>query len=266
MKLNRFIRTWSALLCVGVCVITSCARDTSAPHVLRVAAAADLKFALDDIIERFHEDQPQWRVRVVYGSSGKFFAQLANRAPFDIYFSADMRYPEMLVEQGLADPDTLFHYAVGRLVIWTLLDAPLDVTELEIEALRHPAATRISLANPRHAPYGVAAEAALRSYGVFDEVRDRLVFGENVAQAAQFVESGTAPIGVIALSLAWAPVLREKGVYWEIPLDRFPRLNQGGVILPWAENPDAARAFRAYVLGGEGRAILKQYGFYMPEE
>lgn len=266
MKLNRFIRTWVAFLCVGLCVIISCARDTSAPPVLRVAAAADLKFAMDDIVDVFHEEHPHWRVRVAYGSSGKFFSQLVNRAPFDIYFSADMRYPKMLVEQGLADPDTLFHYAVGRLVIWTLRDAPMDVTELEAAALRHPAATRISLANPRHAPYGVAAEAALRSYGIYDEIQERLVFGENVAQAAQFIESGAAPIGIIALSLAWAPVLREKGVYWEIPLDRFPRLNQGGVILPWAENPEAAYAFRAHVLGGEGRTILKQYGFYMPED
>ena len=121
-------------------------------------------------------------------------------------------------------------------------------------------------ANPRHAPYGRAAEAALKSLKVYDSVKDRLVLGENVAQAAQFVQSGAADAGVFSRSLALAPALRDAGNFWEVPENAYPRLEQGGLILPWAEDPAAAAALRDFLLGSEGRAVLKRFGFDSPGE
>jgi molybdate transport system substrate-binding protein len=123
---------------------------------------------------------------------------------------------------------------------------------------------RIAIANPQHAPYGRAAEAALRRLGVYDAVKEKLVFGENVAQAAQFVQSGAADAGIIALALAVAPALADEGRYFELPLDAYPRMDQGGIVLDRARDPEAARAFREFVLGSQGRAILKRFGFFLP--
>jgi molybdate transport system substrate-binding protein len=231
-----------------------------------VAAAADLKFALDEILEAFRGRHPDIQVRVTYGSSGNFFAQLSNRAPFDIYFSADVDYPRQLVEQGLAATDTEFLYAVGRIVVWAPRRAMVDLKGLGIQALLDPSVRTVAIANPQHAPYGRAAVAAMKTLGVYEQVQDRLVYGENIAQTAQFIHTGAADIGIIALALALAPVLRDEGRYWEIPLDAYPRMEQGGVILPWAQDLEAAQALRTFVLGPEGKAILRAYGFFLPGE
>ncbi len=225
---------------------------------IRVAAAADLQFALDELIEEFQRRHPQITVKISYGSSGSFFAQLAQRAPFDMFFSADMDYPQRLREQGLALPE--FLYAVGRIVLWGNSEA------LGIGAVFEPAVKKIALANPQHAPYGRAAQAALKSLGVYDAVREKLVFGENVVQAAQFVQAGVAQLGIIALSLALAPPLRERGRFWEFPIESYPRLEQGGVILRRARDRASAELLKAFVLSDQGRAILKNYGFFLPGE
>lgn len=243
----------------------------SAPPVraVAVAAAADLKFAMDEVITRFHEANPGIRVTATYGSSGNFFAQLTNRAPFDLYFSADVEYPRRLAEAGLAIRDSQFDYAVGQIVVWVRSDSPIDVQSLGIEALTHAAVRKIAIANPEHAPYGRAAEAAMKSLGIHERVKDRLVLGENIAQTAQFVESGAADIGIIALSLALAPPMRDKGRYWSLPLNAYPPLEQAGVILSWAKDLDAVQRFKAFVTGtgeGEGRTILTRYGFVLPGE
>jgi molybdate transport system substrate-binding protein len=248
--------------------VAGCSPSPRGPgeHVVTVAAAADLRFALDDLLAAFHQAHPDVRTEVSYGSSGNFFAQLGNHAPFDIFFSADSDYPRRLIEQGLADKDSEFGYAIGHLVVWTRRDSPLDVEKLGMRALLDPAVRKIAIANPKHAPYGRAAEAALKKLGVYDQVRDRLVLGENVAQAAQFVETGAADAGVIALSLALAPTMRDRGRYWEVPLDAYPRLEQGGVILSWARDRAAADTLRAFVLGAAGKAVLRRYGFFLPGE
>jgi molybdate transport system substrate-binding protein len=227
---------------------------------IRVAAAADLQFALDELIEEFQRQHPQITVKVSYGSSGSFFAQLVQRAPFDMFFSADMDYPKRLREQGLALPETEFLYAVGRIVLWG------NSETRGIGAVFEPAVQKIALANPQHAPYGRAAEAALKSLGVYDAVREKFVFGENVAQAAQFVQAGVAQLGVIALSLALAPPLRERGHFWEFPLESYPRMEQGGVILRWVRDRASAELLRAFVLSDQGRMIFKDYGFFLPGE
>jgi molybdate transport system substrate-binding protein len=263
MRLRPVLRV--ALFCLAVAGCTTATRGPG-ERVVTVAAAADLKFALDDLLAEFHRAHPDIRAEVSYGSSGNFFAQLSNHAPFDVFFSADIDYPRRLIEQGLADKDSEFVYAVGHLVVWTRRDSPLDVEKLGVRALLDPAVRKIAIANPKHAPYGRAAEAALKKLEVYDRVKDRLVLGENVAQAAQFVETGAADAGVIALSLALAPTLREKGRYWEVPLDAYPRLEQGGVILSWARDRAAADTLRGFVLGTEGKAVLRRYGFFLPGE
>lgn len=233
---------------------------------LTVAAAADLRFALDALLTSFHRASPDIRVVVTYGSSGNFYTQIVHGAPFDLYLSADLAYPRKLIEAGLAEATTEFRYALGFIVMWVPVESVLDPAKDQWKTLTHPSVRKIAVANPAHAPYGRAAEAAMRSAGVYDSIRDRLVFAENIAQAAQFVESGAAEVGIIALSLALAPTMRNRGRYWEIPADSYPQIEQGGVILTRTKEPLAARALREFLVGSEGRAILKRFGFSVPGE
>ena len=237
----------------------------SLPSVLTIAAAADLKFALDDLVKQFEEKYPATKVNVTYGSSGNFFAQFQNGAPFDLFFSADIGYPRKLAEKGLG-ADDVFLYAIGCTVVWAPKDSPVAVDKLGIKALLEPSIRKIAVANPEHAPYGRAAVAALKALNVYDQVASRLVYGENIAQTAQFVQSGAADVGILALSLAVAPQMRDAGRFWQVPLDAYPRMEQGGIILKSAKNLETARAFRDFVLGDHGREVLKHYGFYLPEK
>jgi molybdate transport system substrate-binding protein len=175
-----------------------------------------------------------------------------------------MDYPRRLIDEGLARPESAFQYAVGHLVLWVPKQSSIDVEKLGIQAVLDPSVRKIAIANPRHAPYGRSAEAALHSSGVHDRIKDRLVLGDNIAQAAQFVASGTAEIGLIALSLALAPDLRDQGRYWELPLDAYPQLEQGGVILNWAEDLESAHLLCTFLKEPEGKEILHRYGFMLP--
>ena len=257
MKTIKTIMLFAAVL---LAVATSFAAQ------IAVAAAADLKFALDELTTEFHTNQPDINVKITYGSSGSFYAQLQNQAPFDLFFSADIAYPRKLAEAGLALDTNVFLYAIGRIVVWTPKQSPVDVEKLGIQSLFAPSVQKIAIANPHHAPYGVAAVATMKSLKVYEQAEPKLVYGENIAQTAQFVQSGAADIGIIALSLAIAPQMRDAGRYWEIPLDAYPKMEQGGIILKWTKDADAARAFRDFVLGQHGRDVLKRYGFYLPEK
>ena len=228
---------------------------------VRVAAAADLNVALPAIVSRFgaaHDVD----VTIAYGSSGTFFAQLLNEAPFDLFLSADLDYPNQLVTRGLTVPQSEFTYAVGRIVLWAPASSPLDVAHHGLRALTAPSLAHVAIANPAHAPYGRAAVAALESAGVYAAVQPKLVFGESVAQAMQFAQSGAADAGIVARSLALAT---GAGVVFEIPPATYPRMDQGGVILRWAADADAARALRGFLLSADGRAILERSGFALPE-
>lgn len=247
-------------------LLCGCGAPKSSPRKISVAAAADLKFALDEIRAEFGKRHPDIQTDVSYGSSGNFYSQLINQAPFDLYLSADLEYPRRLQEQGLTLPGSEFLYAVGRIAVWTPASSPIDVEKLGMNALHHPTVAHIAIANPQHAPYGRAAEAAMRSLDAYDTARPKLVFGDNVAQTLQFVQSGSAQIGIVALSLALSPTVRPEGRYWEVPLDKYPRMEQGGVILRWARDPHAARALRAFLTGADGRSVLKKCGFFLPEE
>ena len=238
--------------------------DRGAPPAglpLQVAAAADLEPALDEIVAGFRTAHPGPDIRVSYGSSGSFFAQISQGAPFDLFLSADIKYPRRLEASKLARSGSKFSYAAGRLVLWVPRESPLEVERLGLDALRDPRARHIALANPAHAPYGRAAEAALRALGLYDDVRDRLVYGENVSQATQFVQSGSADAGLIALSAALSPRLAGRGRYWLVPESAYPRIVQTGVIL--TRCPDEARAwsFREWMRGPEARGVLVRYGF-----
>jgi len=232
---------------------------------ISVAAASDLNFAFKEIVAGF-EKKTGNTVKLSLGSSGNFFAQLSNGAPFDLFFSADIGYPKKLEEAGLAEPGTLYMYAVGRIVVWVPKGSPIDVAELGIKALQHPSVKKVAIANPKHAPYGRAAVAAMEYYKVDDAVKDKLVLGENISQTAQFIQTGGADIGIIALSLAVAPAMKETGAYWEVPIDAYPRLEQGAVILKAAKDQKTARAFLDYIKSPEGTAVFKRYGFFLPDK
>jgi molybdate transport system substrate-binding protein len=231
---------------------------------VRVAAAADLNAALPAVVSRFaaaHDVD----VTIAYGSSGTFFAQLLNEAPFDLFLSADLGYPNQLSARGLTLPQSEFTYAVGRLVLWAPASSPLDVEHRGLRALTAPALSHVAIANPEHAPYGRAAVAAMQAAGIYDAVRPKIVFGESVAQAMQFAQSGAADAAIVARSLAIAPNLKRAGAMFDVPPATYPRMDQGGVILRWAPDPDAARALRGFLLSAEGRAILERSGFALPE-
>ena len=177
---------------------------------ITIAAASDLSFAFREIVAEYEKTTAN-HVRLTLGSSGNFYAQIQNGAPFDLYFSADIAYPRKLEEAGLTVPGSLYQYAVGRIVMWTGNESRIDVTQ-GFEALRDPTVKKIAIANPKHAPYGRAAVAAMEYFKVYDQVKDKLILGENISQAAQFIESGACDIGIIALSLAVAPAVKSKGM------------------------------------------------------
>lgn len=228
-------------------------------QTLRVAAAADLQFAMNDLAAGY-EKSTGTTVAVSYGSSGNFRTQIANGAPFDLFFSADVEYPKLLIAAGQADADTLYIYAHGRLVLWAPGGSNLDLAKRGLEALNDPRVTKIAIANPEHAPYGRAAVAALQKAGLYDAVKSKLVYGENISQTAQFAESGSAQIGILALSLTYADSMKS-GERWEVPQGLYPPLEQAAVIVHDSKNKPAARAFLDHVKSPEGKKTLARYGF-----
>jgi len=259
VKLTNVARVLSRCLVLLFVLLTL--RSVYAQEI-RVAAAADLKSALGEVSAQFQKLAGK-KIDVIYGSSGNFYAQSQNGAPFDVFLSADIDYPRKLEAAGLAEPGTLYEYAVGRIVIWMPGDARADLAKLGWKALLEPGVERIAIANPEHAPYGRAAVAALRNAGLYEQVRRRLVYGENIAQAAQFVASGSAQVGILALSLAVSPAMKE-GKRWEIPANMHPPIEQGVVILKSAKDKEGAQAFLAFLKSDAGRKILESYGFMLP--
>jgi molybdate transport system substrate-binding protein len=227
---------------------------------LTVAAAADLSSALKEIGNRY-QHKSGMRLKLSFGASGMLAQEIQNGAPFDVFLSADMDYPRQLAAAGAADASTLTQYAVGKLVLWVPADSTLDLEHRGMNALLDPSVKRIAIANPQHAPYGRAAVAALKHADLYDRVIDRLVMGENVAQAAQFVESGNAQAGFVALAHAVAPGMQGKGKYWEVPADYYPSLAQGAVVLTRSQHTKEAAEFLMYLRTEEAAAVLKNFGF-----
>jgi molybdate transport system substrate-binding protein len=231
---------------------------------ISVAAAADLRYALDEVCAAYRAQNPNVDVQAIYGSSGNIYSHISNKAPYDVFLSADVEYVRRLAREGFVDPGEVFVYAVGRIVVWAPASSPLDVAALRMRALAADSVKHVAIADPQHAPYGRAAEAAMRSAGVYDAAAPKLVYGENIAQTLEFVESGAADVGIVALSLALAPQAAAKGKFWEVPLDAYPRLEQGGAVLKSSKSPEAARAFVHFLRSGKGAETLRRYGFSIP--
>jgi molybdate transport system substrate-binding protein len=235
---------------------------TARAETFTVAAAADLKYAMAELAAEFGKSRPGSAPDVVFGSSGKLYQQIANGAPFDLFFSADISYPRLLQEAGMA-ASGVRPYAFGRLVLWGKSGFPgkLTMERLAADDIRH-----VAIANPKHAPYGMRALEVLQNLGLSAKVSPKLVFGENVAQAAQFVDTGSAEAGIIALSLALGPELGARGSYTLIPDNLHAPLEQGYVLLKRSSGNNAAKAFGEFVSSPKGRAILRAWGFVLPGE
>jgi molybdate transport system substrate-binding protein len=242
---------WLALLSSG-----ASAQD------LTIAAASDLQSVLPAIAQRFQMETGQ-RVGLTFGSSGNFFSQIQHGAPFDLFFSADVDYAARLQTAGFAETGSLFKYAVGRIVLWSRKDSGIDVRG-GLPVLGDARVRRVAIANPEHAPYGRAAVAALQHEKLYEGVRSKFVLGESVSQAAQFVQSGNAEAGIIALSLALAPALRASGTYYEIPASLHPPLEQAVVITSASRRKELARQFLVFFRRPDIGRLLEEFGFTRP--
>jgi molybdate transport system substrate-binding protein len=231
-------------------------------QTLRVAAASDLQFVLPELATQY-EKESGVKLEISYGSSGNFSAQIQNGAPFDVFFSADVSYPEALERSEFAEPGAVYKYAVGKIVLWVPADSPIDPAKFGWDSLLQASVQKIAIANPEHAPYGRAARAALEKAGLLERVKSKLVFGENISQTAQFVQSGNAQIGFVALSLAVSPAM-SSGKRWEVPQDSYPPLVQAVVVLKNSPNKIAADKFITFLRTETARATFLRFGFGQP--
>ena len=244
-----------------IAVVTLLFSSTAFADTVLVAAASDLSYAINAIIPKF-EQSTGHKVKLTLGSSGNFFAQISNGAPFQIFLSADVNYPRQLEKAGRAETGSTYIYALGKIVLWVPNSSKIDIQAKKLQSLLDPAIRKISIGNPEHAPYGRAAVEAMRRAGVYDAVKSKLVYGENISQAAQFVQSGAADIGIIALSLALGESMRSSGKYWEVPSDMYTSMEQGATLIKPVTA--ASRAFHEWMRRPESREILSRYGFGLP--
>jgi molybdate transport system substrate-binding protein len=252
------VKTWIA----GVILVLGMSRGISNGQEITVAAAADLRFVMQDIAARFHKETGI-SVKLVYGSSRNFFQQIQNGAPFDMFFSANLDYPRKLETAGLTEPGTFYQYAIGKIVIWVPDDSKLDVNS-GLQSLLNPAIKKIAIANPQYAPYGQAAVAAMKKENVYDKVADKFVLGENISETASFVVSRSADVGIVALSLALSPNMKNKGRYTEIPEGYYPPIQQACVILKSSQHKDAAKSFLDFIRTLSVTELFQTYGFAVP--
>lgn len=238
-------------------LVAGCAGATES-RTVRVAAASDLTFAIAQISVLVQEIDPSIDVVPAFGSSGQFLQQIVNGAPFDLYLSADRAFPQEIAARGLADSADVFEYGVGRLVVWT---TRTEFGTPTLQTLSDPAVRKVSIANPRHAPYGRAADEAIVNSGLADAVANKLVLGENVSQAAEFVLSGSADIGVVALALVLADAVQGEGAWTLVPSEVHTPITQAGVVLGRAQDVHAARVVRDVIMSPAGQDVLRRYGF-----
>jgi molybdate transport system substrate-binding protein len=251
--------TPTALVLIAVAMFGTASCEKAAPTAraqLRVAAAASVRFAIEDIGTAFEQSNPNVDVVVTSGASGTFVAQISQGAPFDVFFSADTSYPTRLQAEGLG-VEPVIVYARGTLVLWSR-DGKQPTG---FESIEEPDVKHIAIANPEIAPYGRAAKQAMQMADVWDSAQPRLVQGENVEQAAQFVVGGGAELAFVPLSLA----KRETGEYWVLPAETYDPIEHACVVVKSSSNPELAAAFREFVASPIGREVLQQHGFTAPE-
>ena len=254
-------QTVVVLLCVLSVVV-----PVRAAESISVAAAADLTYCLDDINAAFKKTHPDAEIKVSSGSSGKFDTEIKNGAPFEVFLSADSGYPNDLVKAGFADEKSLTTYAVGRLVLWTTHPETVDVSQgLEILRKDEPV-KKLAVANPEHAPYGRAAKQALEHDKLWEAVQSRVVLGDNIGQTAQFVATGNADAGIVALSLVVAGPFAKVGKWQEIPVEKYAPLEQVVMLTKKGADNPAAKAYLEFLRTPEARAIFDRFGFRLPEK
>jgi len=251
-------------LSVAVALVLVLSAGLCAAQEITVAAAADLQFAMQEVATRFQQESGK-TVKLIYGSSGNFAQQLQNAAPFDMFFSANLDYPRQLEAAGLTAPGTFYQYAIGKIVVWVPNDSKLDLSS-GLKALLNPSIKKIAIANPQHAPYGKAAVAAMQKENIYDQVKDKFVLGENISQTASFVASGSAEVGIIALSLALSPNMKDKGRYAEVDAGDYPAIEQACVIMRSSKNKDIAQQFLKFIQSPPIRELFKKYGFAIPNQ
>jgi molybdate transport system substrate-binding protein len=234
----------------------ACHRTTNQSE-LTVAAASDLTQAFEEIGREF-EASNKTKVVFVFGSTGMLTRQIENGAPMDLFAAANVDYVNQLEQKGLIVPGTKAIYARGRLTMWTTADSPLKIAT--IADLRRPEVKRIAIANPDHAPYGLAAQQALQKAGLWDEVKSKLVYGDNIRQTLQYAETGNVDVAIVALSLSQ----QSKGRWVLIPEELHAPIDQGLAVIKTTKNETAARAFASFITGPRGREILGKYGFAFP--
>ena len=249
---------------LGLALAIGLPLEAQASRVLAVAAAGDLRGTLEDVKRAFETRHPGTRIDLSFGASGSLTAQILQGAPFDVFLSADTGFPEQIQRAGLASPEWPFPYARGFLTLWIRREFKLDPAATGLRALLDPRLKRIALANPKVAPYGRAAESALQKAGLLETLKARIVFGDNIAQAAQFLQTGAAEAGLISFSQAHHPSLEGAGMAWKLPEAIAPALRQSGVILARSHDPALARNLRDFLVGSEGQAILSRRGFGKP--
>jgi molybdate transport system substrate-binding protein len=243
---------------VGIGLALLAGTGAAAPS-LTVFAAADLAFAFKELVPLF-ERATGATVKLVVGSTGNFAHQIDAGAPADVFFAANAEYVDGLARNDRVIPSTRTLYAQGRIVLATPKQATVRLTTLE--QLTDPKVRKIAIANPQHAPYGKAAEQALRTTGIWDSVKAKLVYGENIRHTLQFIQSGAVDAGIVALSVANVPELSA------VPIDHklHAPLNQVAAVVRRSQAPELALAFIQFVNGPEGRPIMKRFGFLLPGE
>ena len=249
----------SALILTLVCAATACKEKSSTTNELTVAAASDLTQAFEEIGREFQTTE-KIKVTFVFGSTGMLTKQIENAAPFDLFAAADVGYIDQLEKKGLIVPDTKAIYARGRITLWTPAESTLRLAS--ISDLMRPEVTRIAIANPDHAPYGLAARQALESAGIWEAVKPKLVYGDNIRQTLQYAETGNVDVAIVALSLS----TQTNGRWSLIPENLHQPLDQGLAVMNNNKNEQAARAFATFVAGPQGRAVLQKYGFSFPPQ
>jgi molybdate transport system substrate-binding protein len=245
----------SLLLILGIVLFASCSRPSSqSQKVITVAAASDLTAAFEELGRSF-EQQSGTKVVFSFGSTGMLTQQIINGAPMDVFAAANVSFIEQLERQNLILPDTKAVYARGRITLWTRKEAAFkpstiaDLTRTEVK--------RVAIANPDHAPYGLAAKQALESVGIWEEVKPKIVYAENIRQTLQFAATGNVDVAIVALSLT----LNSDGQWVLIPEESHRPLDQALAVIKSTKNEAEARQFASYVTSDAGRAILSKYGF-----
>jgi molybdate transport system substrate-binding protein len=253
-----------ALICclAVICFVAHYSRAQATRQTLRIAAAADLQPVLPPLLGKF-ESQTGIHAEASYQSSATLATQIINGAPFDVFLAADLSFPQRVIAAGLSEETEPIAYARGTLVLWTRNDSRFQ--SISMDSLKDPALKSVAIANPEHAPYGRAAQAALMHLGLYDSLKPKLVIAENIAQAAQFVESGNAELGLISLTSALTPRLRSSGHYVSVPQDAYPPIVQGVVIVKRSSGTEAAHRFLDFLASAPVQQDLQAAGLASPK-